>query len=128
MGSVNCYSCGFLGKYVPESKTTPKFFEIVQEERMNGKVFTHYVDTLTGPQNAYPVCFRGEKQVHDELLLFRDAATRDRLAVLPIINKDRECRSWCEYTPAFDPKEHLIAMKFQELDDRRKEFEQTMHN
>ncbi len=49
---------------------TPKFFEIVPEERMNGQIFTHTVDSLVGPMEALPVCFRCEKQAEDDFLLF----------------------------------------------------------
>src|SRR5512146_824804 len=112
MEERECYSCGFLAKYCPESSIpTPRYFEVEQKERTDGNLFQHALEVGHVPRRSYPTCYRQVPEVLQEFLPYTDLVHKDQTHVVQIINRKRICSEWCEYIPGFSPKERFEQVK-----------------
>jgi len=126
MDTGSCYTCGFLAKHCPgRNVPTPRFFEVEQYERESGRMFEQAVAS-SGPWECAIVCYRNAAQARNDFVIFQDRAGRDAKKALEVIHAQRDCSKWYQYTPGFNPAEHLTDLRMNELELKRQEFEHKM--
>ena len=123
-----CKTCGFLSLYPPTANVaTPKYFEVVEENRESGRVEKVTPSDFQGPVIAEIRCYKREVNLVQECL---EKAKKENCelmkASLMVFEKDRQCPKWYQYTPGFSPKEHLDELKGAELEKSRRDFETQM--
>jgi hypothetical protein len=126
-----CLTCGFLGKRIVQHSRMWPVFEADPSDRQSGNLFTQATATASHNETA-PFCFRHKADLISEVKRgVADQGEWDRIpydlrqtVALAVIEKGRGCPAWFPYTPGFTPKDHLEDLKMQELEQRRREFEQ----
>ena len=113
-----CISCGFLG-----ARTLyPGLLEVQSWHRAQPALEFHVsARTPSVTVAAELMCYRRVTSLREEVEQIETAKELSRgEATELVLNRERHCEKWCEYEPAFDPKEHLVESKARQLDQDRK--------
>lgn len=113
-GPGRCLTCGLLGK--APAGTSPQAFgayEATWTEREDGLLFKH--ETSSGTAITKPICIRFVTSFVDDLEGVYDSDTPE-VAVQALLQRDRECEQYFEYTPLFNPKEHFEEHRMVKLE------------
>lgn len=128
-----CVSCGFLALRGFRSRLVKRargHYEVHTDERADpGLAWSFTPDSFTGEIDCMPVCFMRVADLPREVERILQSPTESigkADATSRVFNLNRVCESWCQYTPGFDPKDHLIEFKARRLEHDRQEFQHGM--
>lgn len=124
---AKCADCGFLAKYCPGNQIpTPNYFEMDTLARETGKAFQHPAHSAGGLAPSYPVCFRRVAEFEDTFKGFKVESQQDPNKLFELLQQERSCSLWWEYSPGLDPKEHLQDLRMNQLELDRQKFQKQM--
>jgi hypothetical protein len=118
-----CFTCGYMGAYLPGQGDVPAagsmlIFEATWGLRERGELWRA---GASAELSTMPQCAR---LVHDPIKELSDLLLQDMertAATREVLRKNRGCEKWCQYTTHFSPKEHLQEARMLEIEKMRQE-------
>lgn len=118
-----CDSCGFLSKRLYSDIAQPECREASLYDRDFG--MPPYLQNTT--TKIIPWCFVGEVGLHSEVEdLCATSGNPQNACLVAVIISDRHCPMWFPWTEFLSPKEHFEKYQMTQLEQRQKEFQQTI--
>jgi hypothetical protein len=118
-----CFTCGYMGAYLPGQGDIPAagsmlLFEATWSLRESGELWRA---GASAELSTMPQCARLVREPIEELAELLSQGRRKAAATRDVLKKNRECEKWCQYTPHFSPKEHLVEARMLEIEKMRRE-------